>query len=142
MGGFDALMLGDDKDVSGYVLISAANLAKSRALNGTAQQRAGFADEASYTNATPDSLAADVTAHAQGWDWVKRAALLAPRPVLIVTSDDGLAPTDETVATAVKTAGGPAPSLVHMTTDHSYNDHRIALATTIADWLKVQFAGQ
>jgi hypothetical protein len=38
-------------------------------------------------------------------------------------------------------AGGPAPSLVHMTTDHSYNDHRIALATTIADWLKAQFAG-
>jgi hypothetical protein len=47
---------------------------KSRALNGTPQQRAGFADEASYTNATPDSLAADVAAHAQDWDWAKRAS--------------------------------------------------------------------
>lgn len=48
-------MRGDDKGVAGYVLmISAANLAKSRAINGTMQQPVGFAKEARYTNAKPD----------------------------------------------------------------------------------------
>jgi uncharacterized protein len=139
MGGFDTLLLGDDSHVAGYVLISAANLAKSRALNGTPQQRAGFADEASYTNATPESLAADVQAHAAGWDWDKRAALLAGRPVLVLTSDDGLAPAGEALVADVAAAGGPKPTLVHFTTDHSYNDHRVALGATIADWLTAHF---
>ncbi|WP_206240575.1 alpha/beta hydrolase [Novosphingobium terrae] len=139
MGGFDTLMLGDDREVAGYVLISAANLGKSRALNGDARQRANFADEASYTNASVEALAADVQAYAGDWDWNKRAALLAGRPVLVLTSEDGLAPTDEAAAAAVEAAGGPRPTVVHLATDHSYNDHRVALATVIADWLAANF---
>jgi uncharacterized protein len=139
MGGFDTLLLGDDKEVAGYVLISAANLAKSRALTGDDRQKAGFADEVSYTNATIDSLAADVRDHAADWDWTRRAGLLAKRPVLILTSDDGLAPAGDAAAAAVTAAGGPRPTVVHLATDHSYNDHRVALATTISDWLKTAF---
>ena len=136
MGGFDTVMLGDDRALAGYVLISAANMASSaQAAGWSAAKRADFADEASYTNASVDQLAADAQAHAAEWNWAKRAAMMAGRPVLVLTSDDGLAADGDAVVAAIRKAGGPGPTAVHMTTDHSYNDHRVALATTIAQWL-------
>ncbi len=140
MGGFATVMLGADKGVAGYVLISAADMVADT-LKAAAEpsERASYADDASYTNASFDSLAADVRAHARAWDWTTRAALMAGRPVLVLTSDDGLAPSDDAAAAAVAQAGGPAPTVEHMTTDHSYNDHRIALAATIVRWLDAHF---
>ncbi|WBO21527.1 alpha/beta hydrolase family protein [Sphingomonas abietis] len=140
MGGFDTLMLGDDKALAGYVLISAADMAKSaEADSWTADKRADFADEASYTNASVEALTADAAAHGAAWNWTERAAQLAGRPVLVLTSDDGLAPLGEAAARSIVAAGGPKPTVVHMTTDHSYNDHRVALAATVAQWLAVHF---
>jgi pimeloyl-ACP methyl ester carboxylesterase len=146
MGGFDTVMLGDDKGIAGYVLISAADMLKNTlaAANDPNDQtnhkdRAGFADDASYTNASVESLVADARAHAAEWDWSKRAALMAPRPVLVLTSDDGLAPADNAAANAIAAAGGPKPQVIHMTTDHSYNDHRIALAEAVLRWLDANF---
>ncbi|MBU3078114.1 alpha/beta hydrolase family protein [Sphingomonas quercus] len=140
MGGFATVMLGDDRAVAGYVLISAANMGRSAlALADNPGRRGGFADDAGYTNASIDSLIADARAHAADWDWDRRAALMAGRPVLVLTSDDGLAPTGEAAARAIAAAGGPKPETVHMTTDHSYNDHRIALAATILRWLEKSF---
>jgi hypothetical protein len=40
---------------------------------------------------------------------------------------------------AVRAAGGPAPTQVKFKTDHSYNDHRVALQTTVVDWLLSTF---
>lgn len=136
MGGFDTVMLGDDRGLAGYVLISAADMGREAV---TSDFAAGSADEISYTNATAVTLAADARAHAAEWTWGQRAALMAGRPVLILTSDDGLAPTGEAAAAAIAAAGGPKPTLVHMTTDHSFNDHRVALAATIVQWLDASF---
>jgi uncharacterized protein len=141
MGGFATVMLGDDKDVAGYVLISAADMvAGTLKQASTLKDRASFADDASYTNASLDSLIADARSHMRDWDWTKRAALMAGRPVLVLTSDDSLAPVDEAAANSVTAAGGPAPTVEHMTTDHSYSDHRIALAASIVRWLETSFA--
>lgn len=136
MGGFDAVMLGDDSKVAGYVLISAADMGKF-ATRVTGQ--ATMTDEASYTNASVDSLVDDARAHAVDWNWNQRAALLAPRPVLILTSDDGLAKTGEAAAIAIRTAGKTMPTVIHMTTDHSFNDHRVSLAAAVTDWLARTF---
>jgi acetyl esterase/lipase len=136
MGGFDTAMLGDDRGLSGYVLISAADVGRRAAQPDFAT---GSADEISYTNATAATLAAEARAHAADWAWAPRTAMMAGRPVLIVTSDDGLAPTGEAAAAAIVAAGGPKPTLVHMTTDHSFNDHRIALAATVVKWLEARF---
>jgi 5-enolpyruvylshikimate-3-phosphate synthase len=65
---------------------------------------------------------------------------MAGRPVLVLTSDDGLASVDEAAAKSVMVAGGPAPTVEHMATDHSYSDHRIALAASIVRWLETNFA--
>jgi hypothetical protein len=59
---------------------------------------------------------------------------LKTRPVLIVTSDDGLAPGSAKLAAALR-AGGGAVSEIHFPTDHSYSDHRIALESAVLDWL-------
>lgn len=132
MGGFDAAMLGDDRGLAGYVLISAADIGRAAA---AADFGARFADEVSYTNSGADALAADARAHADDWAWPRRAAQMAGRPVLVLTSDDGLAPTGEAAAAAVARAGGPRPTLIQMATDHSFNDRRVALAAAIVDWL-------
>ena len=134
MGGFDTAMLGDDKAVAGYVLISAADMGQ-RATEPDFAAKA--ADEISYTNATATTLSADARAHAADWAWARRSALMAGRPVMILTSDDGLAPTGEAAAAAITAAGGPKPTLVHMATDHSFNDRRVALAATVVRWLEV-----
>jgi uncharacterized protein len=137
MGGFDAAMLGDDRRLAGYVLISAADI-------GVMAARPGFAtasaDEISYTNASAANLAADARAHATEWDWSRRTALMAGRPVLILTSDDGFAATGNAAAAAIETVGGPKPTLIHMATDHSFDDQRVALAARIVQWLEASFS--
>jgi uncharacterized protein len=138
MGGWDTAMLGDDRRLAGYVLISAADMAGHAAKPDFAT---AAADEISYTNATAATLAAEVRAHPD-WSWAKRTAFMAGRPVLILTCDDGLAPTGQAAAAAVTAAGGPKPTLVHMTTDHSFNDHRVALAATVVRWLEASFPGK
>jgi acetyl esterase/lipase len=140
MGGFATVMLGDDPQIAGFAVVSAADMgARVAVLADDAAGSASFADDASYTNASVSSLIADGRAHRADWDWSRRAKSLAGRPVLTITSDDGLAPAGEAVAAAVVSAGGTRPTLVHMATDHSYNDRRIELATAILQWLNATF---
>lgn len=140
MGGFATVMLGDDPQLAGYAVVSAADMrARTTSMGNDTAGSAGFADDASYTNASVASLIADGQAHRAAWDWSGRAKLLAGRPVLAITSDDGLAPAGQAVVAAVASAGGPRPTLVHMATDHSYNDRRVELATVIVRWLDVSF---
>jgi acetyl esterase/lipase len=139
MGGFDTVMLGRDKGLAGYVLISAADMAGEAMAPMSADDRAEYADDTSYTNASVDGLIADVHAHVAEWNWASRAGEMAGRPVLILTSDDGLQPAGEAAARAITAKGGPAPAMVHMTTDHSFNDHRIELAEAVVRWLDTTF---
>lgn len=138
MGGFDTVMLGDEP-VAGFVVISAADLGGLAAPLGTptgaAEVIMGLTDDASFTNATPAALADEVLANADAWDWRRNAAEMAGRPALIISSDDGNEPADQAVADAIEAAGGPAPTRVRFPTDHSYNDHRIALQSAVVRWL-------
>lgn len=139
MGGFDAVMLGDDQQLAGFVLISAADVTRVFSTAVTEEARIGFASTAFSTNATLDLLVADIHSHAADWNWDKRAAGMAGRPVLVLTSDDGMRTTGEAAAQAVSSNGPLKPTIVHMSTDHSFNDHRIALETAIQSWLKTTF---
>jgi uncharacterized protein len=55
--------------------------------------------------------------------------------VLIINSDDGYASESEALADAIGRQGGAAPTRIHMSTDHAYSDHRIALEHAVVDWL-------
>jgi len=96
-----------------------------------------LADEglAPLAGCTPESLAQDVIDHATEWSAVNLAPKLAPRPALIITSDDGLAPLNDAVAAVLRKAGDQHVTTLHLTTDHSYSGQRIALEAAVLAFL-------
>jgi hypothetical protein len=52
-----------------------------------------------------------------------------------ITSDDGLTPPNDTLVDALHKAGDEEVKTVHIATDHSYSDHRIALEKAVLDGL-------
>jgi pimeloyl-ACP methyl ester carboxylesterase len=146
MGGFVALQTGAlDPDIRAIVTISAADLGASRAQAVPGGQgdlfvkglAAGLAAEGMgpLAGVTPEMLAGEVLANAAKWNFVERAPKFSSRPLLIITSDDGLTPPNDAFVDAVKKSGNRAVSAVHIPTDHSYSDHRIALQQTVLDGL-------
>jgi hypothetical protein len=61
--------------------------------------------------------------------------MFGSRPLLLVTSEDGLAPSNARLAAAVRQQGSTHVTEVHFPTDHSYSDQRIALEATVINWL-------
>jgi len=101
--------------------------------------RAEWETDTSFTNMSFDAAVDEAQANLTTWDWRRNAAEMAGRPVLILDSNDGLQTDGNGIADAVTQAGGPAPTRIKFETDHSYNDHRIALATAIVSWLGATF---
>lgn len=143
MGGFDTVMIGDDAGVAGFVTISAWDAgAEAARLNTPAARTAAeteFAGDLSFTNMTFVSMADEIVANAEAWDWTRNAAEMAGRPLLVIDSNDSLAPNGDAVVAAVIGSGGPTPMRLTFETDHSYNDHRIALASAVVAWLQAKF---
>ena len=61
------------------------------------------------------------------------ATKLATRRLLVITSDDGLAAPSNALVDAVEKLGNQKVNAIHISTDHSYSDHRIALQRVILD---------
>lgn len=144
MGGFDTVMLGNDATIAGFVIISGADLGGEAPKFATPaareKARADWADDVSYTNMRYDDMADEIVANSATWNWATRAATLKGRPVLVFNSDDGLEPAGHALVAAVSAAGGPRPTEIKFATDHSYNDHRIALQSAILTWLDTHFS--
>jgi hypothetical protein len=85
---------------------------------------------------TPESLAKEIFANAAAWNTVNLAPKLANRPVFVITSDDGLAPSNDAFVAALRKAGATDLTTVHLTTDHSYSDQRIALESAVLEALE------
>jgi uncharacterized protein len=148
MGGFMAVEAGaDDPAIAAVGLISAADMAgrlastsalspeqKEAAITRTAAglQREGMAPLA---GCTPDGLARELMANTDRWSFPDRAAALAKRPVLIVTSDDGLAPANTIFAQQLRADGDTHVATTHLPTDHAYSDFRLELTDTVLRWL-------
>jgi pimeloyl-ACP methyl ester carboxylesterase len=79
---------------------------------------------------TPEGLAAELMAHPE-WSFASDAPGLKSKPTLILTSDDGLAPSAEKLAATIRAEGNQHIKIVHMSTDHSYSDKRIAVEEEI-----------
>jgi uncharacterized protein len=142
MGGFMALQAGaNDPAVKAIVAISAADFDAGRLKSlsvdkqNAAVQRlaAGLAAEgmAPLAGCTPESLAREVIANADRWDFLSLVPKLASRRMLVVTSDDGLAPLNDALVEALHRAGNTHETAVHFATDHSYSDRRIALQQAV-----------
>jgi pimeloyl-ACP methyl ester carboxylesterase len=146
MGGWMAAYAGaHDPAILGTVLISAANMAVmgDHAGHGADPKMAVPAlaaalereDILPLAGCTGESLAKELIANSRQYDVMSYADQFANRPLLVVSSDDGLASFAEQLAGAVKKQGSTHVTEAHFPTDHSYSDHRIALETTVLNWL-------
>lgn len=141
MGGMAATIVGrNDPALAGVGLISAADFgaigggAVPGGRDGLTKFMAGNME--SLAGTTPAMLSDEAMAHARQWDFVTYAPGLSKHPLLLITSDDGLADDSNALAAAIRKQGGGPVTPVHIATDHSYSDHRIALETAVIAWLQ------
>jgi len=136
LGGMAASVVGDhNPDLAGVAMISAANFAFIGKGATQANLATFMAENRESLTETADQMAAEAIAGAKDWDFVKYAPNLAKHPLLLVTSDDGLRGASDALAKADRAIGGAPVTEVHLTTDHSYSDHRIALESAVIRWL-------
>lgn len=148
MGGFMAYHAGAlDPAIKAVAGISAADMARSSLIGLPPAVRPqvtqtiakGLAKEgmAPLAGCTPEGLAEELITNAKTFSFSSPALVskLANRPILIVTSDDGLAAPNNALAASLKKSGNEKVTTLHLATDHSFSDQRIALQTAVLDWL-------
>jgi pimeloyl-ACP methyl ester carboxylesterase len=146
MGGFMALNAGaQDAAVSGIITISAGDMATRRlgsvpaAGRDAAVKTVGqhFAAEgmAPLAGCTPEGIALEAYENASKWNFVSLAPKLASRPMLVITSDDGLATASDELVAALHKLGDVQVKTAHIADDHAYSASRISLAQQVVDGL-------
>lgn len=140
MGGWVTAMAGaEEPDLKGLVMISAADLGLIGQMP-EADRIKLVAENSETLNNTPQALSDEFAAHAAEWDYVSRAGALKATPLLVLTSDDGLAPHGDALVAAVRKAGGSKVQAAHVATDHSWSDHRIDLEARVIGFLEPLFS--
>jgi len=136
MGGWvTALTAAHDPRILGAILISMADMSRG-ALLPRAKEIANMADDMeSLAGVTAESMADEVIANAAKWRVADRVPELAHVRMLVITSNDGLAPQSDSLVKAVRAKGDTSVTSVHYATDHSYSGKRIALESSIIQWL-------
>ena len=146
MGGFMAVEAGAaDRSLAAIGMISAADMAgrfpsslpTEAQPEAIARAAAGLANEgmSPLAGCTPEGLARELLTNADRWRFTDNAAALASRPVLVVTSDDGLGPTDNVFAQQLRADGDTHVTTSHFPTDHAYSDFRLELTESVLRWL-------
>src|SRR5580698_884748 len=92
------------------------------------------ADLAPLAGTSTAALLHEAKANVTAWSFPTLASKVSPRPVLDITANDGLRPSNEALVAALKQAGSSVTS-THFDTDHAFSDHRIALQAAIIKWL-------
>jgi pimeloyl-ACP methyl ester carboxylesterase len=136
MGGWAAaLAAARDSRLRGAVLISAADIG----LVGTMKRSDAVPFMAenmeSLAGGTAESFADDLIAGAERRRLTATAPRLVRMPLLILTSDDGLAAHSDSLVAAIRRLGGTRVTTVHAATDHSWSDRRVALESAVLRWL-------
>ena len=136
MGGWVAATIASrDARLRGAVLISAADMgvigamAKGEAVTFMKDNMESLAN-------TPETLAEDLVAGATRRRLASAATGLARMPMLVLSSDDGLAPHSDSLVAAARRLGNGRVTTVHAATDHAWSDRRVMLASTVLRWLE------
>ena len=140
MGGATAFMTAAAaKGLDGLVLIDAWNIAgkTSKGADTRAALVSSFDDFGnSLHGATPGTVADEVIAKRSQWDLVAAAPRLARLPILPLRAKHGIADANRELADALRGTGNSRVTVIEMDTDHSFSDHRIALAAAVIGWLQ------
>jgi uncharacterized protein len=144
MGGFaSAAHARADEHLLGVVLIDAWNVGATgdefSKVSGAA--RAALVAEDfddlgnSLQGATATSTAEEIIAHRTDWNFMSWAKALSRRPLLVIGASKASGEENRKLAEAVTRADGKVTA-VTLPSDHSFQDHRIALAAQIVTWLQ------
>jgi pimeloyl-ACP methyl ester carboxylesterase len=136
MGGWAAAMTAEsDPDVVGTILISPANMGFQG--HSPREDLVAMAADNMETLAgvTPQSMADELIANKERFDWTPGASHLARKPLLVLTAEDGLSRQAEDLVAAVRTDLHPHVQTVHVATDHSWSSARIRLEQEVLTWL-------
>ncbi|HVZ77956.1 MAG TPA: alpha/beta fold hydrolase [Gemmatimonadaceae bacterium] len=125
-----------DHRLRGAVLISAADMAADggRPRDSVVALMADNMESLAGTSAA--QMADELIAHKDDWNFATAYDGLARIPLLVLTSNDGLAPMNNALVAAVRARGNTRVTAVHLPTDHSYSDQRIALESDVLRWLQ------
>lgn len=136
MGGWaTALVAGQDTALRGAILISAANMGGVGSLPRADLVMRAAGNTETLADTSPERMADELIAGASANNFMGAATGLAKHPLLVLSSDDGLAPGTDALAAAVRQAGG-AVTTAHVATDHSWSDARLALEAKVIAWLR------
>ena len=143
MGGWVSALVGnEDEKLLGVGLISAANMGAMRGLDRPGIVKLASESTETLAGTSPEIMADELIAGRTGFDFMQDAPGLALHPLLVLSSDDGLAPQTDALIAAVRKAGGTRITAVHAATDHSWSDHRIYLEAQVITWLNSLLAGK
>jgi uncharacterized protein len=139
MGGATAFMTAaGSTGLDGLILIEAWNIAGGNSKGAVTREELakGFDDFGnSLHGATPESVADEVIAKRSQWDLVAAAARIGRTPVLTINAKYGIGARNQPVTDALRKAGARVTE-VTIDSDHSFSDHRLALAATVTRWLQ------
>jgi pimeloyl-ACP methyl ester carboxylesterase len=125
-------------ELLGAIIICAADMG----LSGTQPRDAVIAhmadDMESLAGVTPENMADEVIQNSAKFQFVAAAKGLARTPLLVLTSDDGLAPHSDRLVKSLRALGNTRIAVVHQPTDHGWSDKRIALETAVINWLAMR----
>lgn len=120
----------------GAVLISAADMGGAAGRPRDTLVSAMASDMESLAGTSAQQMADELLAHGKEWTFSTAYAGLNALPMLVITSDDGLAPMNAALVSAVRARGNTHVTTRHFATDHSYSDQRIALESAVIRWLQ------
>ncbi|MBC7673080.1 MAG: alpha/beta hydrolase [Polaromonas sp.] len=136
MGGWvTTLTAAKDHGLAGAILISAADMGAVGKMTRAAAIPFMADNLESLAGVTAESMADELLVGSVKWGFADAVPGLALMPLLVLSSDDGLAPGTDALVKAVRAAGNKRVTTVHKATDHSWSDKRIALESAVVVWL-------
>jgi pimeloyl-ACP methyl ester carboxylesterase len=137
MGGWvTAMVAGQDDGLLGAGLISAGNMGAIGSMPRADVVKISAGNAETLAGTSPEQMADELIAGQQANNFLQMAPGLARKSLLVLTSDDGLAPGTDKLAAAVRAAGGKRVTMVHAATDHSWSDKRVFLQAQVIRWLQ------
>ena len=137
MGGWaTAMTAAKDPALRGAITISMADFGLIGSAPRAQLIERSAANSETLADTSPEKMADELIANAPANRAAAGAAGLANIPMLVLTSDDGLAPGSDSLVAAIRAAGGTMVTTAHVPTDHSWSDARLQLETLVIDWLE------
>lgn len=137
MGGWvTAMVAGQDDGVLGAALISAGNMGAVGSMPRANVVKMSAGNSETLAGTSPEQMADELIAGQQANNFLQMAPGLAKKSLLVLTSDDGLAPHSDALVAAVRGAGGKRVTVAHVATDHSWSDKRVLLQAQVIRWLQ------